>query len=239
MMVGQATAGAAADRLASARRRGLLSRLPPDLADEVVERGRLVHFASGGMSLPDRDGGRVYVVASGLLRFYLSTDEGRQLTVNYVGPGDAVGALLMIGSGLSTGIQAIEPSLLLQLDMPHLLALADRQPEVSAALRDESIECLRTAYRSLATSAFGSVKLRVARDLVERARASGRLEPGARIRVTQQALADAAGSVREVVARALRELRQDGVIETNHTQVVILDADRLLAHARGAARKRH
>lgn len=227
----------AADQLAVIRSRGLLGRFSPEQADEVIRRARLVHFPSGRISFPDRDGTRLFVVVSGVLRYYLSTDEGRQLTVKYVGEGDGVGALMTIGPGLSTGIQAIEPSLLLELDMTHLMALADQQSGVSAALLAESVGALRAAYRALARSAFGSVRSRLAGDLVERARAAGQLEPGGQLRVTQQALADATGSVREVVARALRELRRAGVIETNHLRVRILDPDALIAESRRATRK--
>ncbi len=51
------------------------------------------------------------------------------------------------------------------------------------------------------------------------------------MRVTQQALADATGSVREVVARALRELRLLGVIETSVSGVTILRVDALISEA--------
>jgi len=51
------------------------------------------------------------------------------------------------------------------------------------------------------------------------------------LRVTQQALADATGSVREVVVRALRELRLLGVIETNGSLITILRVNRLIDEA--------
>jgi len=55
------------------------------------------------------------------------------------------------------------------------------------------------------------------------------------VRVTQQALADATGSVREVVARALRELRLQGVIESNPSGVTILRVEALVAEAGGGS----
>jgi len=48
-------------------------------------------------------------------------------------------------------------------------------------------------------------------------------------------LADAVGSVREVVARVLRELRVAGVIATAADRIVILDATRLYAESGGSA----
>ena len=73
-----------------------------------------------------------------------------------------------------------------------------------------------------------AVRSRVARDLGERAKISGTpLRPGLHLEVTQQALADATGSVREVVARALRELREENVIGPLGDGVTILDFDAL------------
>jgi CRP/FNR family transcriptional regulator len=46
-------------------------------------------------------------------------------------------------------------------------------------------------------------------------------------RVSQQELADAVGSVREVVARVLRDLRVAGILTTSSDSVLILDAARL------------
>ena len=51
----------------------------------------------------------------------------------------------------------------------------------------------------------------------------------------QQELADAAGSVREVVARVLRDLRVAGFVATAADSVVILDAARLYAESGGTA----
>jgi CRP/FNR family transcriptional regulator len=45
--------------------------------------------------------------------------------------------------------------------------------------------------------------------------------------VSQQELADAVGSVREVVARVLRDLRVAGIVATSSDLALILDAARL------------
>jgi CRP-like cAMP-binding protein len=48
---------------------------------------------------------------------------------------------------------------------------------------------------------------------------------------TQQDLANAIGSVREVVARAIDELSRDGLIERTKAGIRVLDLDRLEAEA--------
>ncbi len=80
------------------------------------------------------------------------------------------------------------------------------------------------------------MRQRVAAHLLDLA--SARQEPtrGLAARISQQELADAVGSVREVVARVLRELRIAGVIATAADHIVILDAARLHAESAGSAR---
>ena len=69
-------------------------------------------------------------------------------------------------------------------------------------------------------SAFATVRQRVARHLLDLASARVGEQPGSDhragrelvVQVSQQELANAVGTVREVVVRVLRELRQDGVV---------------------------
>jgi CRP/FNR family transcriptional regulator len=46
-------------------------------------------------------------------------------------------------------------------------------------------------------------------------------------RISHQRLADAVGTVREVISRQLNGLRTDGVIETQPGRVILVDEDRL------------
>ncbi|HEX5878773.1 MAG TPA: helix-turn-helix domain-containing protein [Actinomycetota bacterium] len=48
------------------------------------------------------------------------------------------------------------------------------------------------------------------------------------VQVSQQELANAVGTVREVVVRVLRELRQDGVVRTERDRIVLLEPGRLI-----------
>jgi CRP/FNR family transcriptional regulator len=43
------------------------------------------------------------------------------------------------------------------------------------------------------------------------------------VHATQQELADAVGTVREVVTRTLRGLREEGKVETRRDEIILLD----------------
>jgi CRP/FNR family transcriptional regulator len=52
--------------------------------------------------------------------------------------------------------------------------------------------------------------------------------------VTQQELADAVGSVREVIARVLRDLRLAGIVATSMDRILILDPGQLHSESSSA-----
>ena len=109
--------------------------------------------------------------------------------------------------------------------------MARLEPELAMALFEEVSHRLRRAYLTLAGNTFATVRARVARDLLERAVEAETRPPRAHVRVTQQGLANATGSVREVVTRAVREMRLQGLIQTDQSWITILDRDGLIREA--------
>jgi CRP/FNR family transcriptional regulator len=88
---------------------------------------------------------------------------------------------------------------------------------------------------ALAGTVFGSVRQRVARHLLDLA-ATQQRDQALVARVSQQELADAVGSVREVVTRVLRGMREDGLVRTGPDGIHLLDAAGLHTTARSATR---
>lgn len=70
-------------------------------------------------------------------------------------------------------------------------------------------------------STFATVRRRVARHLLDFA-SEGQRGSELVTAIGRQQLADAVGTVREVVVRALRELREEGLLRTERARIVIL-----------------
>ena len=81
--------------------------------------------------------------------------------------------------------------------------------------------------------AFATVGQKVARHILDLA-SDRQVSEGLVATVSQQALADAVGSSREVIVRVLRELRADGLVETGRGRITVLDARGLLARTYAA-----
>jgi CRP/FNR family transcriptional regulator len=142
---------------------------------------------------------------------------------------------VLVGGPASTGVQMVEPSSVFRISARVLTAAARRDPRVSWAVAEELNRRLYEVLEQTGVNAFGSVRQRVAAHLLDLA--SGRQHPRGRLvaRVSQQELAEAAGSVREVVARVLRDLRAAGIVATAADSIVIIDPARLYAESLGPA----
>jgi CRP/FNR family transcriptional regulator len=215
--------------------RSFLADLPTEVTARLRAEGERADYPAGTTVYRAGDEPRAALVVRGLIRVYLSSPEGRQVTVRYARPGDVLGIAVLVGGPAGTGVQTVEPSSVLRIGARTLTEAARRDARVAWAVAEELNRRLYEVLEQTAVSAFGSVRQRVAAHLLDLA--SGRQQPGGRLvaRVSQQELADAAGSVREVVSRALRDLRTAGIVTTTADSVVILDPARLYAESAGPA----
>lgn len=211
--------------LGKALGRGLLANLSPELIEHLVGSAAPIRYPKHSNLYLDGSP-HAALVLSGLLRCCLAAPDGREVTIRYSKPGDLV-IPLQGRHSLDIRVEVVEPADVIHLDVAHMRALAAHHPAMALALHDEVSRRLPDAIGALAASAFLTVRCRVARDLVARAQVRGPLRSGARLYVTSQELADATGSVREVVARALQRLREDGMITTSTGAITILDPESL------------
>ena len=215
--------------------RSFIAELPAELAGSLRAEGERADYPAGTTLYRAGGDPQAALVVAGLLRVFLSSAEGRQVTVRYARPGDVLGIAVLVGGPATTSVQAVEPSGVFRISARTLTAVAQRDPRVCWAIAQELNRHLYEVLDQTAVNAFGSVRQRVAAHLLDLA--SDRQRPRDRLvaRVSQQELADAAGSVREVVARALRDLRVAGIVATAADSIVILDPARLYAEYAGLA----
>jgi CRP/FNR family cyclic AMP-dependent transcriptional regulator len=156
------------------------------------------------------------------------------MTVRYCRPGALMGVASTFAARftLPAANEPLVDSEILRMSPTLARRMAERDGRVALAFLGELSERVMSFIGEIPGSAFATVRQRVSRHLLDLAvqREPG-FDRGAEIvvQVSQQELADAVGTVREVVVRVLRELRQEGVVLTERDQIVILDPARLVA----------
>ena len=173
-----------------------------------------------------------FLLERGLARAYCSVPDGRQATVTFFHAHELIGGTTLISRPPRVYVQAVVESTMAILDVETVRHLAMTELEVTIAIATHLAARIRSAFQLIAVRSLGNIRERVAYDLLDRACRSqlivGRLEA----RATHSDLADSIGSSREVVSRALRDLRIAGIVETAPGMVRVIDPIRLAAIVR-------
>ncbi|HYL02715.1 MAG TPA: Crp/Fnr family transcriptional regulator [Steroidobacteraceae bacterium] len=216
--------------VANALSQSRLARLPADVAATLIADALLLDVPAGTVPIRQGCDATAGLMVSGLLRVFHTTVDGRQVTVRYARSGEllAINTLYVERAGVLSA-QALTACRILMMRPATVRSIADRDPRVANLLAEELAYRLFMIINELAGNTFGTMRQRVVRHLLDiAAGATGQRVPLV-ARLTQQALADDVGSVREVVVRLLRELRDEGLIRTGRDEIEIIDADRLHA----------
>lgn len=211
-----------------------LRELPLDVVEEVLTGAVRMKIAAG--SVTHREGEpapHLELVISGVVRGFVTAPDGRTMTVRYARPGALIGAVSLFARPFTmpAATQALVDAELLRLSPAVVRRAVARDTRVAQAFLSELSERVLSFVDEIPGNTFTTVRQRVARHLLDLA---AQREPEREavaeivVPVSQQELADAVGTVREVVVRELRELRRDGVVRTERGHIVILDPARLV-----------
>jgi CRP/FNR family transcriptional regulator, cyclic AMP receptor protein len=212
---------------------GFICDLPPAAAAHLVGEGIRVNVPAGALVYRHEESPRLIVVVNGLLRVFLASADGRQVTVRYARSGDVAGLVMVLGGPAPESIQAMTSSLVVALRVATLRSLLEKDPWVARACAAELTRQLQRALDEISLQAFLTVRQRLVRELLVLAAAG----PGRDliVRASQQELADAIGSVREVVTRNLHQLAEEGMVAIGRDEIVLRDPIALadVAHETG------
>ena len=209
-----------------------LAKVPPDRVTELLEAGRELKVPAGRLLPRKPKAPGVVIVVVGLVRVFLQSSRQRQVTVRYARPGETLGLVHLAGAKLDVHAQAVTAATLWALSPRRLRALAEQSPPLAMAIAEECAARTADAVEEIALLTFGSVRQRVARHLLDLAATDAHGEQLV-ARVTHQEVADATGSVREVVARVLKALNASALTRQSTDGIIIVDAAGLDAEARG------
>jgi CRP/FNR family transcriptional regulator len=178
----------------------------------------------------------VELVVTGAVRLFVVAPDGRTMTVRYCRAGAIIGAVSLFTPQYATPVttQALVDSRLLKLHTATVRRAASRDVSVAGVFLQELSQRVMSFIYEIPGSAFATVRQRVARHLLDLSlgpavvqQQAGEWRRELAVRQSQQELADAVGTVREVVVRVLRELRNEGIVETGRDRIVIIDPARL------------
>ena len=173
----------------------------------------------------------LYIIESGEVRISVTSEEGKELVIALLGPGDFFGDLALVdGEPHSADAVAREACSLLLLHREDFLRHLASHPEVAMHLLGVLSRRLRRNTVMLQEAAFLDVSARVASALLQLADLHGRPDgEGVTIasKFSQTELAAMVGSSRESVNKWLRYYERIGLIRSSGRTLTILQPDQL------------
>jgi CRP/FNR family cyclic AMP-dependent transcriptional regulator len=194
---------------------------PEDLAK--LEAGARPHtYLRGAVILTQGEmSDNLYVVLSGRLKVYMGNSEGREVVLNFLGPGEAFGELSLLDSEpRSASVMAVETSRLALLPRRHFLDCVFANPAIAIALLQTLAGRVRGLVDRVGNLALLDVYGRVANMLISQAKEdeNGRLVTDV---LTHQELASMVGASREMITRILNDLKRGGYIAIENRRIVV------------------
>ncbi len=176
------------------------------------------------------------VIVTGLVKIHKRGHSGDELILALCGPGDLLGEVTAVqGATRSADVAALQDVEALVVAHADLRRLFAQHPHIALVLLELVLRRLRLADERRLEFATAESLPRVTSRLLELAQRFGvDSQEGALVvemPISQEELASWAAASRESTARALRTLRELGLIETRRKRMVVLDADRLRQHA--------
>lgn len=190
---------------------------------EKAARGRILAHEG---DKPERFG----VVVSGRVRVYHLGADGRALTFETAGTGEAVAIVAALaGTRYPATIEAATDAVIAWLPREALFELIESRPAlVRTIVADLANRVVNLT--AVATSLSLDVPARLAGYLFQRALSVGDTTPEGLVvdlGMTKTELASALGTVPETISRSLARLRDDGVLQVRGRNVVVKDVGAL------------
>ncbi len=185
---------------------------------------RTTYGAGQTLYSADQDA-RIGVLVSGLLRTVVSLRDGRRAALHYTRPG-AVFGLPTLFSDMPLAVEVVRRSEVIDLDPKTVERVANDLPHFGWLISRQLAGEVNRVPGIIEEFGFKSVRGRLARHLVELSIPTGSDGPLV-VHETQEALANSVGSVREVVSRCLRSLKEEGLIRVAPKAITLIDPNGL------------
>jgi CRP/FNR family transcriptional regulator len=208
-----------AQRIDTLRGNTYFTDMPEPLLKELTQHMQLREYQRGDVLFWEADPcDGLHIVETGSAKIYRLSPQGRQYIVRILQEGDTFAEVPAFDGGLNpVNVEALEACRVWVIEGEKLRALVAEYPPFAQKVLANFGEMLRNFVRMVSEMAFYQVTHRLARLISE-------LPPGeSRPHWTQEQLAAQLGTVREVVARSLKELERSGAIRIEDRRIHIAD----------------
>lgn len=213
----------------------LLAGLSEDESRSVLALTRRRRFSRGDFIFHEGDpGDTLHLLAKGRVGIRVTTPLGECATLLVLGPGDYFGEMALISPGPRNATAvAFEDVETLSIHRDQLDELRAREPGIDKFLLHAAIVEVRRLSHQLVEALYVPADKRVIRRLLDLVRLyRTEEEPVTTIPLTQEDLAQMAGTTRPTTNKVLRAAEDAGAVQIGRGRIEILDPAALARRAR-------
>jgi CRP-like cAMP-binding protein len=212
---------------------GLIAGVPEEEVRRLISVARRRRFSRGEVVFHrDDPADSLHLIQKGRFAVRIMTPLGDTVTIAVRGPSDSFGEMALVDDDArrSATVAALEDAETLAIYQTEFHRLRKDHPQVNQVLIGFLAAEVRRQNQLLLEALYIPVERRVLRRLVELA---GTYATGdGEIPLTQEQLAELAGTSRATVNKVLREEQQRGTVELRRGKTIVLQAEELAHRAR-------
>lgn len=170
----------------------------------------------------------LYLIIKGSVTILIEDNEGREMIVAYLNPGDFFGELGLFqqtaaGARRSAWVRAKTECEVAEVTYAKFRELSQHDPELMYAIGAQIAERLRNTTRKVGDLAFLDVTGRVARSLLDLCKQPDAMThpDGMQIKITRQEIGRIVGCSREMVGRVLKSLEEQNLVHVRGKTMVV------------------
>jgi CRP/FNR family cyclic AMP-dependent transcriptional regulator len=196
--------------------------LPDEVLRHIAASGVVRTFSKGTILIAEGDvGDSLYILLSGRVKVYASNAAGREVVINFHGPGEYVGEMSLDGEPRSASVITLEPTTCAIVNRAQFRDFLAQYPDFAQHLIQTLIRRCRGATENVKSLALSDVYGRLVRLL----NALAVPHDGHHVveeRLTQQDIADRVGASRDMIGKLMKDLVGGGYLAVEDRRITIL-----------------
>lgn len=178
-------------------------------------------FPKGTLLIREGDtGDELFIVLEGRVKVYSGNEDGREVVIDFHGPGEYVGEMSLDGAPRSASVVTVEPTTCAVVDRTRFRDFVLAHPDFALNLVLKLIHRVRVATENVKSLALSDVYGRLARLL------NALAEPKGDVRVVPEKLTHAeiaarVGASRDMVGKLLKDLVAGGYIAIDERTITL------------------
>ena len=201
---------------------GPFSPLAKATLDAIAAAGVVLSYPRNTVLINEGDeGDSLFIVLAGRLKVYASNAAGREVVIDFHGPGEYVGEMSLDGAPRSASVVTVEPSTCVVVSRARFREFVVAHPDFALHLIGKLIERARLATENIKSLALSDVYGRLVRLLTSLAVDDG----GRRVvpeKLTHQDIGERVGASRDMISRLMKDLTAGGYIAVEERTITLL-----------------